>query len=425
MERLIFHIDVNNAFLSWEATRQVKNGMPDLRLIPSAVGGDRDKRRGVILAKSQPAKAFGIKTGEPIGMALKKCPSLTVVRPDFLLYETCSAAFMKICRKYAPVVEKYSIDECFLDMTGTQRLYPDPVALAYTIKDEIKNTLGFTVNIGIGANKLTAKMAGDFEKPDKVHTLFPYEIQEKLWPLPVEALFMVGRATADRLKKLRLANIGEVARMDVETLCGFLGNKFGHQIHQFANGLDDSPVTSEPREAKGYSNSTTIDHDITQRDEALRVLLVLADSVSSRMRADEAKASSVSVTLRSTDFVDKSHQKKLHPPTDITGEIYRAAEELFDELWDRRTPIRLLGVAVGQISHEDDPQLSFFKDEERERARKLDRVVDDIRGKFGSGAIVRGSTCGTIHEVGKKHKAQTELERKSKYEKQHDKREEP
>ncbi|MBQ7315748.1 MAG: DNA polymerase IV [Clostridia bacterium] len=414
MANLIFHVDVNSAFLSWEAMRRVKAGEADLRLIPSAVGGDRDKRRGVILAKSIPAKAYGVKTGEPVGLALQKCPSLVLVKPNFRLYEMCSAAFMDICRKYAPVVEKFSIDECFLDMSHTERLYDDPVALAYRIKDEIRDTLGFTVNIGIGENKLTAKMAGDFEKPDRVHTLFPHEIKDKLWPLPVESLYMVGSATAAKLKKMHLLTIGDVAAMDEDMLRILMGDKLGLRLHRFANGIDDTPVAEAPREAKGYSNSTTTESNVTDRDTALRILLALTDSVAARLRADGAKASSVAVTLRSEAFLDKSHQKKLPRVTDITSEIYASVEDAFDELWDRRTPLRLLGVALGGISWEEEAQLSFFDDEEREKARKLDRVVDDIREKFGSGAIKRGSTCFDTPDVGKKHKAQMDLKRNRK-----------
>ncbi len=414
MAKLIFHVDVNSAFLSWEAMRRVKAGEADLRLIPAAVGGDRDKRRGVILAKSIPAKAYGVKTGEPVGLALQKCPSLVLVKPDFRLYEMCSAAFMDICRKYAPVVEKFSIDECFLDMSHTERIYDDPVALAYRIKDEIRDTLGFTVNIGIGENKLTAKMAGDFEKPDRVHTLFPHEIKDKLWPLPVESLYMVGSATAAKLKKMHLLTVGDVAAMDEDMLRTLMGDKLGLRLHQFANGIDDTPVAEAPREAKGYSNSTTTEANVTDRDTALRILLALTDSVAARLRSDGAKASSVAVTLRSDAFLDKSHQKKLPRVTDITSEIYATVEDAFDELWDRRTPLRLLGVALGGISWEEETQLSFFDDEEREKARKLDRVVDDIREKFGSGAIKRGSTCFDTPDVGKKHKAQMDLKRKHK-----------
>lgn len=180
MQRLIFHVDVNSAFLSWEAARRVADGEPDLRLIPSAIGGDRDKRTGVILAKSIPAKKFGVTTGEPVAMALRKCPQLVLAKPDFALYTRNSKAFIAICRRFAPVVEQVSIDECFLDMTGTSLLYPDPIAIAHTIKDTIFSELGFTVNVGIAPNKLLAKMASDFEKPNKVHSLLASEIPQKL-----------------------------------------------------------------------------------------------------------------------------------------------------------------------------------------------------------------------------------------------------
>ena len=222
MKRLVFHVDVNSAFLSWEAAKRVAEGGEDIRLIPSAIGGDREKRTGVILAKSIPAKQYHIKTGEPVAMALRKCPELYLTKPDFRLYERSSKAFMDICREYAPVVEKYSIDECFLDMSGTSLIYPDPVALANEIKNKIRDTLGFTVNIGVGENKLLAKMASDFEKPDKVHTLFLSEIEKKLWPLPVRNLFSVGHATAERLEKISIKT----------KLCRFHG-KFKIVFHSF------------------------------------------------------------------------------------------------------------------------------------------------------------------------------------------------
>lgn len=408
MERLIFHIDVNSAFLSWEATKRVAEGLPDLRLIPSAIGGDRDKRTGVVLAKSIPAKKYGIRTGEPIAMALRKCPDLYLARPDFRLYERYSHAFIDVCRKYAPVVEQYSIDECFLDMSGTQLLYPDPVAIAHTIKNEIRDTLGFTVNVGIGVNKFTAKMAGDFEKPDKVHTLFPEEIPTKLWPLPVRDLFSVGGATADKLEKARIRTIGALAQSDLTMIQGVVGVKMGQQIHRFANGLDDSPVLAQREEAKGYSISTTLEEDVTTSAEAERILLALADSVSARMRGDGAKAFCIGVTIRGNDFRDHSHQKKLDSPTDITSEVYEVSRQLFAELWDKRLPLRLLGIALTQITREETTQLSFFSDEDREKARKVDRTVDALRSRFGSDVIKRGAVLQSVPEVGKKYKAQLE-----------------
>ncbi len=411
MERLIFHIDVNSAFLSWEAARRVSMGHEDLRLVPSAIGGDRESRRGVILAKSIPAKQYGVKTGEPIAMALRKCPSLVLASPDFALYERNSKAFMNVCRKYAPVVEKYSIDECFLDMSGTSRLYPDPIAIAYTIKDEIRDTLGFTVNVGIGSNKLLAKMASDFEKPDKVHTLFLEEIQEKMWHLPVRELFSVGGSTAQRLERAYIRTVGDLARLELSFLQSLVGVKMGEQLHRFANGVDDSPVLAEPEEAKGYSNSTTLAKDVTNTEDAHHILLSLADSVTSRMRADGVKATCVSVTVRGNDFKDRSHQTKLTEPTDITSEVFSISQKLFAELWDKRTPLRLLGLALTGLSKGEEQQISLFPDEERERARRVDKAVDSIRTRFGYDTIKRGSNCTVDDGVARKYKAHLENQR--------------
>ena len=414
MEKLIFHVDVNSAFLSWEAAKRVAAGEEDLRLIPSAIGGDREKRTGVILAKSIPAKKFGVKTGEPVGMALRKCPDLYLARPDFKLYEKNSRAFMDICRRYAPVVEKYSIDECFLDMSGTSLIYPDPVEIAHTIKDTIRDELGFTVNVGISRNKLLAKMASDFEKPDKVHTLFPEEVPSKMWPMPVRELFSVGRATAERLETANIRTIGELAAMEPERAQFLLGNKLGAMLLDYANGRDDTPVLAEREEAKGYSNSTTLETDVTDFEQANVILLALSDSVAARMRADNAKAYCVSVTARSNDFKTRSHQKKLDEATDITSEIYEIVKLLFAELWDGTTPLRLLGVAVSDITKEDYVQQSLFFDEKKDKARKIDKAVDNIRGRYGTDIISRGSSYGSSVRVGSKHKAQIELENENK-----------
>ena len=412
MNRLVFHIDVNSAFLSWEATRRVAEGGEDIRLIPSAIGGDREKRTGIILAKSIPAKKYGITTGEPIAMALRKCPDLYLARPDFKLYHKCSQAFVDICREYAPAVEKFSIDECFLDMSGTSKIYPDPIKVAHEIKDKIRDELGFTVNVGISSNKLLAKMASDFQKPDRVHTLFPEEIQEKMWPLPVGELLSVGCQTAEKLEKHYIKTIGDLARADVGQLQHLVGNKLGQHIHNYANGIDESPVASEPEEVKGYSNSTTLEKDVTEAEKAYEILLALSDSVAFRMRSDKVKAYCVAVTIRSNDFKDRSHQRKLFNPTDITNEIFEISKQLFDELWDGRTPLRLLGIALTNITHDDVSQMSLFmdQDEEKEKQRKVDKAMDELRSKFGSGVVTRGGAINSSKKVGRKHKASMDNE---------------
>ena len=407
MARLIFHVDVNSAYLSWESARRVRNGESDLRLIPAVIGGDREKRTGVVLAKSIPAKKCGVITGEPIAFALRKCPDLVLAMPDFRLYEQNSRAFMAVCRQYAPVAEQVSIDECFLDMSGTERIYPDPLQVAAAIKNTVRDTLGFTVNVGISTNKLLAKMASDFEKPDRIHTLFPDEIAAKLWPLPVGDLFTVGKATAAKLEAHGITTVGALAKAELPLVQAIVGRKWGQQLHDYANGIDDSPVLAEGEDAKGYSNSTTLEKDVTTAEEGHRVLLALADSVSSRLRADGVKARCVSVTIRSNDFKNHSHQKKLKEATDVTKEVFEVSKALFDELWDHRTPLRLLGVALTDIDRFGMSQMTFFPDAEKEKQRKIDRAADDIRSRFGTGAILRGGIYGT--NVGKKHKAQFEL----------------
>lgn len=414
MTRLIFHIDVNSAYLSWEAVRHLEKTGEDIRTIPSAVGGNPEKRTGIILAKSIPAKKLGIKTGEPVSMALRKCPDLFLAAPDFALYEKNSKAFMDICRKYAPVVEKFSIDECFLDMTGTSLLYPDPLEIAHRIKNEIRDTLGFTVNVGIGENKLLAKMASDFEKPDRVHTLLSHELAEKFRPLPIGDLFMTGRATAETLKKHNIYTIGDAANTGAPALSAILGPKHGAQLYARARGEDDSPVLSEPEEAKGYSISTTLEEDITTPADAKQVLLALSDSVSARMRADGKTCLVVTVSIRSTDFKNRSHGETLSAPTDITMEIYDRACRLFDALWDKETPLRLLGISLSHLESESDGQLSFITDEKREKEGRMDKTVDSIRRKFGVGKVVRGGVYKSDLSVGRKYKAQLESKKDSK-----------
>ena len=411
MSRLIFHVDVNSAYLSWEAARRVSLGEEDIRLIPSAIGGDRDKRTGVILAKSIPAKKYGIKTGEPVAIALRKCPDLFLARPDFRLYEASSKAFMDICREYAPVVEKYSIDECFLDMSGTHRIYPDPVAIAYSIKDKIRDTLGFTVNVGIGDCKILAKMASDFEKPDKVHTLYRHEISKKMWPLPVRELFSVGASTAEKLERAKIRTIGDLANTPLDRVQKIVVIKLGKQIHDYANGIDDSPVLSAPEEAKGYSISTTLEEDVVTAEHAHKVLLALTDSVTARMRADSVKAYCVAVSIRSNDFKTRSHQRKLMDPTDISNEVYQLSKQLFAELWDGRTPLRLIGVALNDLTREETSQMSLFPDEKKERSRKLDQAYDAINKKYGAATIQRGSNLQSDLRVGKKYQAQMEVKK--------------
>ena len=308
MKSIVFHIDVNSAFLSWEAVYRLahKGGKLDLREIASAVGGDITLRHGIILAKSIPAKVYGIKTGESIPEAKKKCPNLVLVPPNYGLYEQCSAAFMEILREYSDVVEQYSIDEAFVDMSTSCHLFGTPEQTAVQIKDRIREKLGFTVNIGISTNKLLAKMASDFQKPDRMHTLYPEEIKEKMWPLPVSDLFFVGRATATKLLSMGIRTIGELADADPVWLKKML-KKQGEIIWGFANGIDLSPVLAQPPANKGYGNSTTTPYDVTDVETADRVLLALSETVGNRLRADRVQAGMVSVGIRYSDQIGRAH----------------------------------------------------------------------------------------------------------------------
>lgn len=414
MNRLIFHIDVNSAFLSWESVRRVKQGLPDLRNVPACIGGDPKKRTGIVVAKSIPAKKYGVQTGEPVAMALRKCPDLVIAKSDFELYIKCSRAFKEICASYAPVMESFSIDEVFLDMTGTSLIYPDPVRTAHEIKDKIRNELGFTVNVGISTNKLLAKMASDFEKPDKVHTLFPEEIPTKMWPLPVRDLLFLGKASEKKLTEAGIHTIGDMAHARETEIQTLLGNKAGHQLWQYACGIDDSPVRAQPEEAKGFSVETTFNDDIISVEQVLPILLEQCDVVATRMRRKEKKCTSVSVTFRTLDFRNKSHQTTLPNATDMTDEIYKNAKKLFIESW-KGEPLRLIGVALTNLTDESFEQMSLFEDnEQKERHRKLDATMDAIRQKFGNDKITRASIMNSNAGIARKARAQMKNEDEKK-----------
>lgn len=392
MERVIFHIDVNSAFLSWEAVYRLahKGGQQDLREIESAVGGDMAMRHGIILAKSIPAKKYGIKTGETILEAQRKCPKLVMVPPNYSLYEKCSGAFINILREYSDVVEQYSIDEAFVDMTASIRLFGQPEEVAGQIKDRIRDRLGFTVNVGVSSNKLLAKMASDFKKPDMVHTLYPEEIPQKMWPLPVSDLFFVGRATAKKLFDFGIKTIGELAAADPAWLRSVF-KKQGEVIWGFANGVDVSPVLAEPPANKGYGNSTTTPYDVTDVETADRVLLALAETVGNRLRADNAQAAVVAVGIRYADLSYVSHQTVLKTATNLTWEIYQAACRLFLELWNHR-PIRHLGIHTSRVSEDDFfRQATLFDEVDYEKLEKVDKTVDALRERYGMDSVMRAT----------------------------------
>lgn len=393
-QHVIFHVDANSAFLSWSAAYKVKvlGEELDIRTVPSVVAGDKASRHSIILAKSLPAKKYGIQTGEPLFQALEKCPDLIVVQPDYTLYVEASRHFVAMLRQFSPAVEQYSIDEAWVDMTGTERLWGSPRLAAEKMRSRIWDELGFTVNIGISSNKLLAKMAGDFEKPNKVHTLFPEEVESKFWPLPVRDLFLVGAATERKLKMLGIYTIGDLAKADVKALKKRLG-KHGETIWHFANGRNADAVTPEPAENKGYGNSVTTAHDVLTHEEAHQVLLSLCETVAMRMRKDSKCGSCVSVHLRTNEFHHFSHQAMLHGATNITGELFEAASRIFDEAWDGVTPLRQLGVQMTRLSSEPYQQYDLFSGlnpQQYEKKLRLDETVDALRDKFGEDILRRG-----------------------------------
>ena len=391
---LIFHIDVNSAFLSWEACKRLQKDPEavDIRNIPAVIGGDESRRHGIVLAKSVPAKRYGINTAEPLASARKKCPDIMIIPPDFSQYVLCSNAFISYLNEVAPVVEQYSIDEAFCDMSGTSTLYGDPIEFAHKMKDEIYNRYGFTVNIGISTNKLLAKMASDFQKPNKVHTLFPDEIQTKMWPLPVNELFSVGKSTAARLLSLGFHTIGDIARCDKTLLISHF-KKHGETIWNYANGIDSGDMT-RPSTTKSFGNSITLSYDVTDESTAHMILLSLCETVGARIRADKSRISVVSVNITDSEFNNQSKQCTLPQSTNITEDIYHTALKLFNELWNNK-PIRLLGVSTSHATDTTAAQVSLFNNPQNEKLAKLNSAVDKIREKYGEDSIKRARFIGS------------------------------
>ena len=394
MERIIFHIDVNSAYLSWSALKLLQEHpeSTDIRTIPAIIGGNRETRHGIVLAKSVPAKKiYHIQTAEPVASALKKCPSLTIVPPDHQLYSRYSKKFVGFLRSLTPQIEQVSIDECFLDYTGIAHHFPSPEAGAAYIRNYIFEQFGFTVNVGISSNKVLAKMASDFEKPDKTHTLFPEEIQQKMWPLPISSLFMAGHASVAVLQKLEINTIGDLARTHPSILSLHL-KSHGKMLWEYANGIDPSPIESEPAQAKGIGNSTTLARDLTTASEAYPILEQLCQKVGSRLKAAGQSANNLCVEIKYASFDKYTRQMPLTAPTQEGKELYRCACVLFDALWNGN-PIRLLGVRSGKLTNAGEPfQMDLFSYDPVATAKrqKLDQAMEKIKKKYGSDAIHRG-----------------------------------
>lgn len=393
--KTILHIDVNSAYLSWEAVYRLQHGFPyDLREVPSVVTGNPKARRGIILAKSIPAKKFKIQTGETLFTALKKCPSLEMVPPTYGLYMKSSQALVDLLKLYSPDIQRFSVDECFLEITDVHHLYESPLALAEEIRARVERELGFTVNIGVSSNKLLAKVASDFQKPNRVHTLYPDEIPSKMWPLPVEDLFMVGRATAPKLNQMGIYTVGDLAHADLNLLRHHF-KSHADVIWSYANGIEDSEIRAgRYPKVKGIGNSTTIPYDVSDSKTAYMYLLSLTEMVGARLRAGDQLCGLVAVSIKTKEFKRASHQRKLYYFTDLTSDIYHEVCKLFDQLWDG-TPIRHLGVRVTDFIPVATRQISLWESPNYEARRTLDRTIDTLRGRYGPTVISRGIFTNT------------------------------
>ena len=365
MTPIIFHIDVNSAYLSWTAVEQLKNGSAvDLREIPAIIGGDQKSRHGVVLAKSPAAKQYGIRTGEPVANAFRKCPNLVMYPPDHKMYREKSRLLMEYLRTFTKEIEQVSVDECYMDFTSIADRYHSPVDGALEIKDGIKERFGFTVNIGISTNKLLAKMASDFRKPDRIHTLFPEEIREKMWPLPIGELYMAGRSSVETLKKLEINTIGDLAQADPELIALHL-KSHGKMLWEFANGRGRDVVQAEPEEAKGIGNSTTLRADAETEEEVYAV------------------------------FGELAQRMQLEKPSNDPDLLKDTAYSLFLEVWSGE-PVRLLGIRTSKLADESEPeQLSIFDiempPEPDEKHKRLKKAMDELNARFGEGAVMKAS----------------------------------
>ena len=403
MERQILHIDVNNAFLSWTAVDMLKKGYKiDIRTIPSVIGGDEATRRGIVLAKSNLAKAVGIKTGEPLYSARKKCASLQTFPSNHSMYQEYSNKMYELLLEYTDEIERFSVDECFCDLTNFIRPNETLLDKASEISKRIKEELGFTVNVGVSSNKLLAKMASDFEKPDKIHTLFKNEIEEKMWKLPIEELFMVGKKSVPKLKAIGILTIGDLAKTDKFFIAKKFG-KFGNMIWEYANGIDDSKVKYEEEKPKGIGNSITLPYDIDNIEKLDEVLMALCEHVGYRLRKIDMLGNTVSVQIKTKDFKVYSKQRKMISETNSTIEIYNEARKLLQELKGNFV-VRLLGIRVDGLEDKESKQISLFEIKEDSKHSKIDKAMDEIKMKFGYNSVTRASKMQIENLIGNEEK---------------------
>ncbi len=386
MARTILHCDCNGFYASVECALN-----PSLKDIPMAVGGNRENRHGIILAKNELAKRYGIVTAETIGSALKKCPNLTIVPPHHDIYEEYSERVNAIYCDYTEQVEKFGIDESWLDVTGSLKLFGSGEEIAHMIRERVKKEIGITISVGVSFNKIFAKLGSDLKKPDAVTVLSEENYKEKIYNLPCDMLLYVGRNTALGLKALGINTIGDIASADERLLSERFG-KHGKMLSIYAKGLDDDPVKSylDKREVKSIGNGMTFPHDLTTTEEIKSAIYSLSDTVAEKLRQGNLKCSSVQLTIRDKDFTTITRQKAISP----TNSLHNIATEcflLFEARWESGKPVRMLTVTALSLSKADSPtQLSLFDEEQKcEKHEKVDAAIDALKQKFGSGAVFR------------------------------------
>ena len=389
-ERIILHVDCNNAFLSWTAVNMLHNGSKiDIRERYAVIGGDEATRHGIVLAKSMPCKMRGVKTAETLYTARKKCPYLDVYPPNYKIYKKYSDIIYTYLCNYSDKIERYSIDECFIDYTDSFKLFGDPVKIAYKIKNDIRDNFGFTVNVGVGNNKLLAKMASDFSKPDKVHTLFIDEIKEKIWPLNVDELFMIGKSSSKKLHDLGIDTIGVLANTDIEFLVRHF-KSMGKMMWEYANGIDNSPVESDRGNPKSISNSMVLPYDYSNAEEIYKILRKLSCDTGKKLREKKMYTSNVSIWIKFHDFTKVSKQVSLDNLINGDNDIYDNAVKLFNKLWnsDSDKKVRALCVGVSNLTDIYKVQLSIFNsDNIVDEKDELKDTIDNIRKKYGDKSI--------------------------------------
>lgn len=390
MDRIIMHIDVNSAFLSWSAIKLLKEGSKiDLRNEISVVSGREASRHGIVVAASIPAKKIGIKSPMNLRDAKKIYKDVIVTMQDREFYKECSMNMMRLIKYLFPKYEQYSIDECFVDYTEMKKLYGDEVKFAHKLKNEINKRFGFTVNVGIGNNKLLAKMASDFEKPDKVHTLYLNEIKEKMWPLPISDLFMAGKSACSKLESMGIKTIGDLANYDQNKLISVL-KSHGKMLHDYANGIDDSPVENRYDDRKGIGFSKTMEDDIEDKGILYEQLSKFSNKISLELKKRKMYASTIVVTIRYASFKTYNHQMKFENNTNLEEEIFKYAKLCFNKLWSLE-PVRLIGLRVSDLSNNNDIQLSLFDENHKIlKEKEIDKLIDDINKEFGSGTVFKG-----------------------------------